>query len=131
MVVSQGPRKRKRERNPSNNPVAVPVANTQLEIVNKNGVVVDFKALENGDELYAGEFRRRTVGLESEEQFLGFLGGLEGQWGSRRKKRRIVSACEFGDWLPVGWRLLLALKRKDGRVSVYCRRYIRWSSLDI
>lgn len=124
MVVSQGPRKRKRERNPSNNPVAVPVANTQLEIANKNGVVVDFKALENGDELYAGEFRRRTVGLESEEQFLGFLGGLEGQWGSRRKKRRIVSACEFGDWLPVGWRLLLALKRKDGRVSVYCRRYI-------
>ncbi|XP_058191926.1 uncharacterized protein LOC131308899 isoform X2 [Rhododendron vialii] len=124
MVVSQGPRKRKRERNPSNNPVAVPVANTQLEIVNKNGVVVDFKALENGDELYAGEFRRRTVGLESEEQFLGVLGGLEGQWGSRRKKRRIVSACEFGDWLPVGWRLLLALKRKDGRVSVYCRRYI-------
>lgn len=128
MAAHSGPRKRKRgEGKPSDNPPAgvVPISNTRLEIVNKNGVVVDLKALsEKGDEFYSGEFRRRCEGFQSEEAFLGFLGGIEGQWGSRRKRRRIVSACEFGDWLPIGWKLLLGLKRKDGLVSVYCRKYI-------
>ncbi|KAK3027473.1 hypothetical protein RJ639_041079, partial [Escallonia herrerae] len=100
------------------------------EIVNKNGVVVDFAALVDGDDLYAAELRRRTVGLDGEEEVLGFLRGLEGEWCSRRKKRKIVEASGFGDALPVDWKLLLALKRREGRVSVYCRRYIRWGLID-
>lgn len=101
-------------------------AEIELEIVNKNGVVVDLGELVNADEIYSGELRRRSGGFGPEEEKLGFLGGLEGQWCSRRKKRRIVDASEIGDSLPIGWKLLLALKRRDGLFSVYCRRFIRW-----
>lgn len=98
----------------------------ELERVNKNGVEVDFAALEsNGDELYSTELRRRTMGLETEEGVLEFLRGLEGQWCSRRKKRKYVNASDFGDALPIGWKLLLGLRRRDGRVTIYCRRIIR------
>ena len=75
------------------------------------------------------ELRRRSEGLEGEEGLLGFLRELEGQRGSRRRKRKIVDAADFGDVLPVGWKLLLGLKRKDGRAWIYCRRYIRCPSL--
>ncbi|XP_057494525.1 uncharacterized protein LOC130779753 isoform X1 [Actinidia eriantha] len=95
----------------------------RLEIVNKNGVVIDFRALENGDELYGVELRRRSAGL-GEEEILGVLRNLEGEWGSRRKRRKIVDAGEFGDWLPIGWKLLLGLRRREGCVSIYCRRYV-------
>ncbi|XAR48737.1 hypothetical protein NMG60_11031653 [Bertholletia excelsa] len=123
-VVDSGDRKRKRGPKPK---AKVPDYGGQikLEIVNKNGVAVDFRALEeSGDELYAAELRRRTVGLETERAILGFLSDLEGEWGSRRKKRKMVDACEFGDSLPVGWKLLLGLKKSEGRVSITCRRYI-------
>lgn len=71
------------------------------------------------------ELRRRTEGMDKEEELLGFLRDIGGQWCSRRRKRRIVDASEFGDILPVDWKLLLGLKRKEGRTWVYCRRYIR------
>ncbi|KAA8536454.1 hypothetical protein F0562_028932 [Nyssa sinensis] len=64
------------------------------------------------------------IDTQTEEEVLGFLRNLEGQWGSRRKKRKIVDATEFGDALPIGWKLLLGLRRREGRVSVYCRRYV-------
>ncbi len=96
-----------------------------MEIVNKNGVVVDLAKLANVDDPYGEELRKRTVGMESEEELLGFMRELGGQWGSRRKKRKIVDAAVFGDALPVGWKLLLGIKRRDGRASIYCRRYIR------
>nr|XP_016502220.1 PREDICTED: uncharacterized protein LOC107820446 isoform X1 [Nicotiana tabacum]XP_016502221.1 PREDICTED: uncharacterized protein LOC107820446 isoform X1 [Nicotiana tabacum] len=97
----------------------------EVEIVNKNGEVVDLKKLENnGDELYSGELEKRTAGLQSEEEVLGFVRDLEGAWCSRRKRRKYVDASGFGDTLPVGWKLLLALRRRDGRVWVYCRRYV-------
>ncbi|KAH7845273.1 hypothetical protein Vadar_000236 [Vaccinium darrowii] len=70
MVVHSGPRKI--EGKPSDNPPVgvVLISDTLLEIMNKNGVVVDLKELmENGDELYEAEFRRRCVGLENEEAF--------------------------------------------------------------
>lgn len=99
----------------------------ELQRVNGKGEMVDFAELEEkGDELYGDELRRRTAGLETEEAVLGFLRDLEGQWCSRRKKRKYVDAGEFGYVLPVGWKLLLGLRRRDYRVSVYCRRYIRW-----
>ncbi|KAI3989721.1 hypothetical protein MKX01_009213 [Papaver californicum] len=64
-------------------------------VVNCNGAVVDFTEL-----------------------------GLEGIWGSRRKKRKIVDASDFGDFFPIGWKLLLSVRRKDGKFSLFCRRYI-------
>lgn len=121
-----GERKRKRGRKPK---VKVLHLETQgylgLEMVNRNGVAVDLSVLENVEDPYGEELRRRTLGLESEEKLLGFMRELDGQWGSRRKKRKIVDANEFGDALPVGWKLLLGLKRKEGRAWIYCRRYVR------
>lgn len=96
------------------------------EIVNADGLGVDLVALGALEDPFSVELRRRTEGLEGEEKLLGFLQGLNGQWGSRRKKRRIVDASQFGTALPKGWKLLLSLKRKAGRVWVYCRRYIRF-----
>ncbi|XP_017970357.1 PREDICTED: uncharacterized protein LOC18608277 [Theobroma cacao] len=55
----------------------------------------------------------------NEEALFGFMRDLGGQWCSRRRKRRIVNASILGDSLPVGWKLLLGLKRREGRASVY------------
>ncbi|GER55528.1 methyl binding domain protein [Striga asiatica] len=97
----------------------------ELQGVNARGEVVDFAELEEkGDELYSAELQKRTLGLETEEDVQGFLSGLEGQWCSRRKKRKYVDASLFGYVLPIGWKLLLGLRRRDYRVSVYCRRCI-------
>lgn len=97
----------------------------ELQRVNKKGEEVDFASLDgNGDDLYSRELEQRTTGLVTEEEVLEFLRALEGQWGSRRKRRKYVDACMFGDALPVDWKLLLGLKRRDGRVSLYCRRIV-------
>lgn len=96
-----------------------------LEMKNKSGVEVDIDALAGLDDPYAEELRKRTEGLQSEEQLLAFLRDLGGEWGSRRKRRKIVDASVFGDLLPIGWKLLLGLRRREGRASVYCRRYVR------
>ncbi|MCL7027702.1 hypothetical protein MKW94_008340 [Papaver nudicaule] len=64
------------------------------------------------------------MGLDNEDDLLGFLNGLQGVWGSRRKKKKIVDASDFGDVLPNGWKLLLSVKRKDGKLSLCCSRYI-------
>ncbi|KAG5104494.1 hypothetical protein JHK82_041464 [Glycine max] len=99
-----------------------------IDIVNQNGVSVDLQLLANSQDPFAEELKRRTEGLHNEEELLGFLRDLPGQWGSRRKKRRIVDSADFGDVLPLSWKILLGLKRKDGRAWIYCRRYIRFSS---
>ncbi|KAJ4950164.1 hypothetical protein NE237_026996 [Protea cynaroides] len=95
-----------------------------MGILNRNGVAVDIVALANVQDPFGPELRKRTVGLETEAALLGFLKDLKGQWGSRRKKRKIVEASDFGDALPEGWKLLLTLKRREGRVWLNCRRYI-------
>ncbi|BAT86878.1 hypothetical protein VIGAN_05020500 [Vigna angularis var. angularis] len=95
-----------------------------IDILNRNGVAVDLSQLATSQDPFADELKRRTEGLSSEEELLGFLRDLPGQWGSRRKKRRIVDASDFGDVLPLSWKILLGLKRKDGRAWIYCRRYI-------
>ncbi|KAL5563260.1 hypothetical protein UlMin_033007 [Ulmus minor] len=123
--VFGGERKRKRGRKPK-----AKVLNLEgqgyagLDMVNKNGVPVDLSALASVEDPYGEELRRKTAGLESDEGLLEFMRELEGQWVSRRKKRRIVEASQFGDALPIGWKLLLGLKRKEGRAWIYCRRYI-------
>ncbi|XP_059633666.1 uncharacterized protein LOC132276311 [Cornus florida] len=100
------------------------VEDRDKEIVNKNGVALDLRALANLEDPYAPELKRRTEGMDNEEALLGFLGGLNGQWGSRRRKKRIVDASGFGDTLPKGWKLSLCVKKKEGRVWLNCRRYI-------
>ncbi|XP_039035340.1 uncharacterized protein LOC120171755 isoform X2 [Hibiscus syriacus] len=123
-MISLGKRKRGRQLN-------VQAANSEeerergLEIVNKNGVAVDLVALGGLEDPFGDELKRRTEGMAgNEEALLVFMRDLGGQWCSRRRRRKIVDASIFGDVLPVGWMLLLGLKRKEGRASVYCRRYI-------
>lgn len=134
-VVADSGRKRKRGRPKSEKTIAVYQNGGSGEgggmgIINNNGVVVDVAALANAEDPFGPELRRRTEGLTTEEELLGFLTGLSGQWGSRRKKRKIVEASDFGDVLPQGWKLLLSMKRKEGRVWLFCRRYIRFCFLD-
>ncbi|EOX98769.1 Uncharacterized protein TCM_007458 [Theobroma cacao] len=63
---------------------------------------------------YGEELKRRTEGMAgNEEALFGFMRDLGGQWCSRRRKRRIVNASILGDALPVGWKLLLGLKRRE------------------
>lgn len=102
---------------------------TGLQMVNKNGVAVDLVALASRDDPYGPEIRKRTETMAgNEEALLGFMRDLGGQWCSRRRKRKIVDANIFGDALPIGWKVLLGLRRREGRASVYCRRYVRWFS---
>ncbi|KAI3876404.1 hypothetical protein MKX03_025888 [Papaver bracteatum] len=96
----------------------------KFPVVNCNGVVVDFTELGNLRDPFDSELKKRTAGLDSEDGLLGFLKELEGIWGSRRKKMKIVEASDFGDFLPIGWKLLLSVRKKDGKFSLFCRRYI-------
>lgn len=134
IVVHEAETKRKRGRKikakvKTNRRLLENGAEMELERLNNKGEEVDFASLENnGDNLYSGELERRTIGLETEEEVLEILRGLEGQWGSRRKRRKYVDACLFGDALPIGWKLLLGLRRR-GRVTIYCRRIVRLLSL--
>ncbi|XP_040364123.1 uncharacterized protein LOC112169480 isoform X4 [Rosa chinensis] len=124
-IAELGVRKRKRGRKPKVKGSAGSSGEVLgMQIVNKNGAAVDIWALQNSENPFGDELRRRTLGLETEEELLGFMRELGGQWGSRRKKRKIVDATEFGDALPLGWKLLLGLKRKERRAWIYCRRYI-------
>ncbi|KAL9244895.1 hypothetical protein vseg_018611 [Gypsophila vaccaria] len=100
----------------------------KIEIVNRNGVVVDLAALEErdcaGGRPFAAELRRLTAERESEEELLEVLEKIEGKWCGTRKKRRIVDACVLSDAFPVGWKVVIALRRYGGRYSPYCRRFV-------
>ncbi|GAB4861228.1 methyl-CpG-binding domain-containing protein [Ancistrocladus abbreviatus] len=96
----------------------------EKEIVNKNGMEVDLVELAKLEDPYGAQIRRRTQGLERDEELLGFMTSLNGQWGSRRKRRKIVDANEFGDALPNGWKVLIGMKKKQGQAWLFCRRYI-------
>ncbi|XP_038715845.1 uncharacterized protein LOC120009359 isoform X2 [Tripterygium wilfordii] len=96
----------------------------EMVMVNRNGTMVDLAALSRAEDPYGEELRRRSLGIGTEEGLLGFLSGLSGEWGSRRKKRKIVDASDLGDFLPRGWKLILCIKKKAGHVWLACRRYI-------
>ncbi|XP_038990167.1 uncharacterized protein LOC103707977 isoform X1 [Phoenix dactylifera] len=102
----------------------VVVEDGDRDVLNAKGVTVDLVGLGEKVDPFGEELRRRTAGLKTEVDLLRFLSGLEGQWGSRRKRRKIVDASVFGDDLPRGWKLLLGLKRKEGVAWVNCRRYV-------
>jgi hypothetical protein len=78
---------------------------------------------------YGEELQRRTAGLMSESELMGFITGLEGKWVSQRHRRKFVDAAFFGDHLPSGWNLLLGLKRKHNQVWVHCLQYVRFAAL--
>ncbi|KAG6698983.1 hypothetical protein I3842_08G046900 [Carya illinoinensis] len=73
---------------------------------------------------YGEELKRRTEVLQTEADFLGFLSGLRGEWWRKSRKKRIVTASDFGHALPNGWKLMLSIKKRAGRVRLHCRRYI-------
>lgn len=114
--------------NNNNNIVLVSDADKDREARNGKGEVVDLAALMKTEDLFGPEIRRRTEGLWTEEQILGYMTGLNGQWASIRKKSKVVDAKVFGDGLPKGWKVLLGLKRKEKIVYLNCRRYIRFAS---
>lgn len=84
--------------------------------------VVDAVGLD--EDPFGDELKRRTQGLETETQVLEFLETLNGEWASRRKKRRIVPASDVGNLLPMGWKIVITLMRRAGRASAVCRRYV-------
>ncbi|KAI3706145.1 hypothetical protein L1987_76403 [Smallanthus sonchifolius] len=114
----------KRMRNSTVKKVVVYDDDKDREIVNSRGMEVNLRDLGRLEDPYGREIRRRTEGLSTLDELLGFLRGLNGQWGTTRKKRRVVDAGGFGDALPKGWRLSLCIKKKDGHVWIFCRRYI-------
>lgn len=97
------------------------------EIVNRDGVVVDVTALGRREDPFVAELRRRTAGLLTKEDVVGFLEGLEGQWGSNRRKKKFVDAGELGDALPRGWKISISVKKRGGRAWLIIRKYIRLS----
>ncbi|CAK8566350.1 unnamed protein product [Lathyrus sativus] len=80
--------------------------------------------LEDAGDPFVEELIVRTQGMNTEPELLEFLEGLNGVWGSDRKKRRIVDANCLRDVLPTGWKLILTLQRRGSRASVLCRRYV-------
>ncbi|XP_019415799.1 PREDICTED: methyl-CpG-binding domain-containing protein 8-like isoform X1 [Lupinus angustifolius] len=123
--------KRKRGRKPKADPkkVVEGVAGTDVAaaaaMVNEKDLPFDAVAVGEVGDPFGEELKRRTRGMENEEQLLAFLEGLNGEWGSDRKKRRIVLASELGDLLPKEWKIILILQKRAGRASVICRRYVR------
>ncbi|KAI3750692.1 hypothetical protein L2E82_21441 [Cichorium intybus] len=95
-----------------------------IETVNCRGVKVNLENLGRLEDPYGHEIRRRTEGMSTKDELLGFLGGLDGEWATSRKKRRVVNASDFGDALPKGWKLSLSIKKKSAHVWLFCRRYI-------
>ncbi|XP_031492296.1 uncharacterized protein LOC116258934 [Nymphaea colorata] len=98
-----------------------------------NGVSSSSAGAQNGvlnvlplasEDIFVAELNRRTAGLVSEADVLGFLGRLPGRWASRRKKKKFVEASDVGEGLPKGWKILVGIRRKHGRVYVDCRKYI-------
>lgn len=123
-AVNIRPPAAKRMRNNTVKKVVVYDSEKDREIVNCRGVKINMADLGMLEDPYGPEIRRRTEGLTTQDELLGFLRAINGQWGTTRKKRRVVDASDFGDALPKGWRLSLCIKKKEGRVWLFCRRYI-------
>ncbi|KAK3033918.1 hypothetical protein RJ639_033553 [Escallonia herrerae] len=106
--------------------VTVNVDDREREMVNKNGIVVDMAVLAALEDPFGPELKRRTEGLVTKEALLEFLSGLDGEWNSKRRKKKAVDASQFGDALPKGWKVSLTIKKREDRVWLICRRYIRF-----
>ncbi|KAM0899097.1 hypothetical protein ACQ4PT_021528 [Festuca glaucescens] len=105
-------------------PPRSPSPDPDRETRNSKGVSVDLVRLAGLEDPYGEELQRRTAGLMSEFELMGFITGLGGKWVSQRHRRKYVDAAFFGDHLPSGWKLLLGLKRKEHQAWVHCLRYV-------
>lgn len=70
------------------------------------------------------QLKRKFAPLETEVELQDFFDKVGGQWASKRKRRKIVDAEDFGDGFPKGWKLLLGVRKKDSRFLIECRKYI-------
>ncbi|CAH2033607.1 unnamed protein product [Thlaspi arvense] len=96
-----------------------------VNLENREGTMVDLTALANSSEdPYGEELRRITLGFVTKEELLGFLEQLNGEWVNAGKKKKIVEACNYGGYLPRGWKLMLCIKKKGSNLLLACRRYI-------
>ncbi|KAI3815358.1 hypothetical protein L1987_15023 [Smallanthus sonchifolius] len=96
-----------------------------LGLINVNGEAIDLRFLASAaDGVFESELNQMTEGMVREDEFLGFLNGLEGSWGSSRKRRKYVDATLFVKALPVNWKILLSLRPRVHRPSLYCRRFV-------
>ncbi|KAF0906314.1 hypothetical protein E2562_009684 [Oryza meyeriana var. granulata] len=91
---------------------------------NSRGVSVDLVNLSRLVDPYDVELGKRTAGMTSESELMGFISSLAGQWVSKRGRRKFVDAAFFGDHLPSGWRLQLGIKRKDRMAWLHCFSYV-------
>ncbi|CAM0951802.1 unnamed protein product [Alopecurus aequalis] len=103
---------------------APPLPDPDRELMNPKGVPVDLARLAQLVDPYGEEIQKRTAGMGLESELLGFMNALEGQWGSRRRRRKFVDAAIFADHLPRGWKLILGIRRKERVAWMNCRRYV-------
>ncbi|XP_062195533.1 uncharacterized protein LOC133898804 [Phragmites australis] len=101
-----------------------PPPDPDRETTNSKGISVDLVRLAGMVDPYDAELRKRTAGLPSETELMGFIGSVAGKWVSQRQRRKFVDASFFGDHLPSGWKLLLGLKRKERMTWVHCFSYV-------
>ncbi|KAL5221421.1 hypothetical protein ABZP36_026134 [Zizania latifolia] len=104
--------------------LALPAPDPDQVTTNSKGVSVDLVGLARLVDPYEAELRKRTAGLVSESELMGFISSLGGQWVSQRMRRKFVDAAFFGDHLPSGWKLQLGLKRKEHIPLVHCFSYV-------
>ncbi|KAK1414618.1 hypothetical protein QVD17_30367 [Tagetes erecta] len=96
-----------------------------LGVIDVSGEAIDLKLLATeADNVFESELNRLTKEMTTEDEFLGFLQGLDGRWGSTRKRRKYVDATVFAKLLPVKWMILLSLRPRVRRPSLYCRRFV-------
>ncbi|KAI3712358.1 hypothetical protein L1987_70912 [Smallanthus sonchifolius] len=118
--------KRKRKRKSKNDEFE------NLGLINVNGEAIDLRFLASAaDGVFESELNRMTEGMVREDEFLGFLNGLEGRWGSSRRRRKYVDATLFVKALPVNWKILLSLRPRVCRPSLYCRRFVSPSDVHV
>ncbi|KAG8087337.1 hypothetical protein GUJ93_ZPchr0010g11277 [Zizania palustris] len=104
--------------------LALPAPDPDKVTTNSKGVSVDLVGLSRLVDPYEAELRKRTAGLVSESELMGFISSLGGQWASQRMQRKFVDAAFFGNHLPSGWKLQLGLKRKNHIAWVHCFSYV-------
>lgn len=99
-----------------------------LGVIKVNGEAIDLNFLaSHGRKVFESELNRMTKKMKTEDELLGFLKGLKGRWGSNRRRRKYVDASFFvKKVLPINWKILLSLRPRVSRRSLYCRKFVRY-----
>ncbi|XP_018440776.1 methyl-CpG-binding domain-containing protein 8 isoform X2 [Raphanus sativus] len=128
--TESNPGKRKRGHPPkirdgSNQNFKIEDKEESVDLENREGTVVDLSALACvGEDPYGDELRRMTMGLVTSEELLGFLEEMNGDWVNAGKRNKVVKACDYGGYLPRGWKLMLCIKKQGSNLWLACHRYI-------